>query len=240
MFSSLNIFSCLGLSLVFSTLVHSEPNVITKRTPLDIQPVSEQVTIDPLGAYVRACHLDDGSIIAGYSTTIDNGAQKVQPIAKSTDGGLTWNQIGQVVQNQTSTSDVANAFPLQLPSGRILFAYRNHDLNPDRSYATYRITLSYSDDGGSTWAYLSDVDVRQATAIKNGLWEPFIRVAANGEVQVYYSAESADLVQTVLMRSSADSGLTWSDSIVASVGATNDTRDGMPGVANLDDNGNLM
>jgi hypothetical protein len=87
---------------------------------------------------------------------------------------------------------------------------------------------------------MSDVDERQATPTNNGLWEPFIRVAANGDVQVYYSAESAALDQSILMKSSSDNGQTWSDSIVASTGATNDTRDGMAGVANLDDNGNLM
>lgn len=82
-----------------------------------------------------------------------------------------------VIQKNIYESEIDNAFPLQLPSGCILLTYRYHDKNPDTSFKIYRITVSYSDDGGSTWAYLLDFEVREATPTNNGLWEPFFRIA---------------------------------------------------------------
>jgi hypothetical protein len=238
---SLKLISLLGLCS-FSIIAASAPTTptfsINKRLPGNIQAAGQQVTIDPQGEYVRVCHLNDGSLLAAYLILTDT--ERSLPMSRSTDGGATWSRIGMVVENSTDTAEVGNSFPLQLPSGRILSAYRNHD-KADGSLTYYRISISYSDDGGLTWSFLSNVDERQAVqAFSNGLWEPFVRMAGNGDLQVYYSSESAALDQQILIKTSQDGGLTWSNSTIASTGATNDTRDGMAGVANLDGNGNLM
>lgn len=237
-FKSVSLLGLLAFSTVVSSIPTEKTDYISKRLPSNLLAAGQQVTIDPQGEYPRICHLSDGSLLAAY--LIVNDTERSLPMSRSTDGGATWNRIGTVVENSTDTAEVGNSFPLQLPSGRILSAYRNHDC-PDGVLTYYRITLSYSDDGGATWSFLSNVDERQAAlTFSNGLWEPFMRLAGNGDLQVYYSSESAVLDQQILMKTSDDSGLTWSDSILASTYEANDTRDGMAGVANLDNNGNLM
>ncbi|KKY35866.1 putative glycoside hydrolase family 93 protein [Diaporthe ampelina] len=137
---------------------------------------------------------------------------------------------------------------------RILYAYRNHDrsLNstlgvPD-NYTFYRLTVSASDDGGRSWAFLSHIDTRAAnngSANLNGLWEPFLRVAADGAtLQAFYSAENDAGDQDSLLRESRDGGRTWGRRRVASGAERVRSRDGMTGVARLggggDDSGERL
>ena len=68
-----------------------------------------------------------------------------------------------------------NAMPLQLPGGRVLYAYRNHDrTGADWHYTYFRISLSYSDDGGRSFKYLSTVAERVPNGV-SGLWEPYCK-----------------------------------------------------------------
>ncbi|KAI0430438.1 glycoside hydrolase family 93 protein [Xylaria sp. FL1042] len=196
---------------------------------------SNTIVIDPVGVYIRVTSLKDGGLLAGYAAT--DGTQHVLRAAKSTDGGQSWFHQGEVYRADKTNYDLDNAFPLQLPSGRILYAYRNHD-RPNSVYTYYRITVSYSDDGGSTFKYLSTVAQRAASGV-NGLWEPFLRVANDGTLQCYYSGENSSTDQDGYMRQSSDGGLTWSSPITIS-GSGVTSRDGMIGVANIDGNGNLM
>lgn len=71
---------------------------------------------------------------------------------QSTNGGGSWQYLGEVFRGELATHDINNAFPLQLPGGRILYAYRNHDrAGADWHYTYFRISVSYSDDGGRTF-----------------------------------------------------------------------------------------
>ncbi|KAI0855008.1 glycoside hydrolase family 93 protein [Xylaria cubensis] len=190
--------------------------------------------IDPAGVYIRATAVN-GGLIAGYAA--QDGTQHVLRTAKSTNGGVSWFHQGEVYRADSTNFDIDNAFPLSLPSGRILFAYRNHD-RPNGQYTYYRITISYSDDGGVTFQYLSTPAQRAASGV-NGLWEPFLRIARDGSLQCYYSAENASNDQDGLMQQSTDGGYTWSSPITVS-GAGVTSRDGMIGVAPIDGNGNLI
>ncbi|KAJ2987536.1 hypothetical protein NUW58_g4452 [Xylaria curta] len=196
---------------------------------------SNAIVIDPAGVYIRVTAVRDGSLIAGYAAS--DGTQHVLRTARSTDGGQSWRRHGEVYRADRAAHDVDNAFPLQLPSGRILYAYRNHD-RTNSQYTYYRITISYSDDGGVTFKYLSTVAERAAAGV-NGLWEPLLRVANDGSLQCYYSAENSATDQDGLMKRSLDGGRTWSNPITIS-GAGLTSRDGMIGVAKIDGNGNLM
>ncbi|QKX63957.1 uncharacterized protein TRUGW13939_11129 [Talaromyces rugulosus] len=184
------------------------------------------------GTYPRANLLQDGSIIGAYTAFANNN--KAITAVHSTDGGNTWNEIGTVAQADASTHDLDNAYPLQLPSGRILMAMRNHDTTTDPStdkaaYTFFRITICYSDDGGTTWSYLSTPASDPGPV--NGNWEPFLRMAEdNITLQLYYSRENSGHDQDNLMRTSADGGGTWSGATVISGGKTTSTRDGMLGV----------
>lgn len=196
-----------------------------------------QVSVDPAGVYMRVTRLHDGSLIGGYAA--GDGPNKVLRVSKSTDNGGSWKLIGTVDTQPSATHDIDNAFPLQLPGGRILFAFRNHDLNADRKPTYFRLTVCYSDDGGVSWKFLSQIDERPLNG-QNGLWEPFLRNAKDGSLQAYYSSENGPADQDNLMRVSNDGGNTWSAPRPVSGTDRDGTRDGMTGVANVNDNGRLM
>lgn len=188
--------------------------------------------IDMNGVYIRATRLNDGSLLAGYTHATIN--QLILLTARSTDEGRTWKHQGEVFRGDKATHDCDNAFVMQLPSGRILFAYRNHDKKNGR-YTFFRISLSYSDDNGVTFKYLSTVDQRIMNGI-NGLWEPYMRIDTSGHIQCYFSAENGPPDQDGLMRISQDGGLTWGKHIIVS-GTDIRSRDGMIGCAPTDDSG---
>ncbi|KAI1171095.1 glycoside hydrolase family 93 protein [Nemania sp. FL0916] len=218
-------------------LASGAPASLSRRLPGRVVSAGNPVVIDSAGVYIRVCSLNDGSLLAGYAAP--DGSQHVLRAARSTDGGQSWQFRGEVTRADESTHDLDNAFPLQLSSGRILYAYRNHDRSGSE-YTYYRITISYSDDGGATFKYLSTVVERAAAAAGfNGVWEPFLRVANDGSLQCYYSAETSSTNQDGYVRKSTDGGVTWSSPISVS-GTSVTSRDGMIGVAKVDGNGNLI
>ncbi|KAK1782239.1 LOW QUALITY PROTEIN: hypothetical protein QBC45DRAFT_448640 [Copromyces sp. CBS 386.78] len=209
------------------------------------------IQIDPDGVYIRASPLYDSNsgqpdtsrIIAGYAA--NSGTDRVLRTSLSTDYGASWSPLGEVTRlPNDGTSDLDNAMPLALPSGRILFAFRHHSLalNPSSptgfSYTQYRLDVCSSSDGGATWSFLSHIDERPASPDPNqlnGLWEPFLRLAADGRtIQAFYSSENSRGDQDNLMRFSIDSGATWSDPpILVSSSSEADSRDGMTGVSSV-------
>ena len=191
------------------------------------------------GGYMRATRLQDGSILGAYAW--GGGDAHILRTVRSTDNGATWETRGVITAGNSDQHDIDNVNVVQLPNGTILAAFRNHD-KPGGNYSYYRITVCQSTDGGWTWTYLSQVDER-ARGNNNGLWEPFLRVARNGNVQCYYSSETQNFAngadQDNIMRVSTDNGRTWGNWIgVSGQGMT--SRDGMVGVAELDGKGSLM
>lgn len=188
------------------------------------------------GSWLRLGDVERGD---NRTRELDNAFPLVLPAGfPGTEGGIGagggWN-----TSNSTSSSvDDGRHHPV-----RILYAYRNHDrsLNntlgvPD-NYTFYRLTVSASDDGGRSWSFLSHIDTRAAnngSANLNGLWEPFLRVAADGAtLQAFYSAENDAGDQDSLVRESGDGGRTWGPRRVASGAERVRSRDGMTGVARL-------
>ncbi|KAL1617230.1 hypothetical protein SLS56_011093 [Neofusicoccum ribis] len=195
----------------------------------------------PVGSstYPRANFLSDGSLIGAYTAREDDGAEMIITIAHSTDAGVTWTEIGTVDRGPSATTDKDNPYPFQLPSGRVLVAFRNHDRTAPTTWTYYRITICYSDDNGATWQYLSTPAEESNSA--TGVWEPFFRLAADGEtLQLYYSRENNASDQDSLMRTSTDGGLTWSDPTVLSGAELPTSRDGMLGVAEVSGPGDLI
>ncbi|KAJ7055692.1 glycoside hydrolase family 93 protein [Mycena amicta] len=179
------------------------------------------------GTYPRLTHLADGSVLGSLTTF--SGATHILTVTRSTDGARTFTAWGTV---STGTGDLDNLFLKQLANGDVLATFRNHDKNSAGAYTFYRITACISHDNGKTWAFLSQVDQRTPTAANNGLWEPFVRIAKSGAIQVYYAAENSAADQDILMRSSTNNGLTWSAATTVA-GATTTGRDGMPGCADF-------
>lgn len=255
--------------------------VSASNASVEIYPAGDPVTLEPTGVYLRASGSVDGRLYLGYA--VREGFTKILRAYRSTDGGGSWQRLGDVERGDNRTRELDNAFPLVLPAGfpgtegvvgaggwntsnstgngngteedqhrhpgRILYAYRNHDRSPNNTlgvpdnYTFYRLTVSASDDGGRSWAVLSHIDTRAAnngSASLNGLWEPFLRVAADGvTLQAYYSAENDAGDQDSLMRESRDGGRTWGLKRVVSGAERVRSRDGMVGVARLGGGGHV-
>ncbi|KZV68456.1 glycoside hydrolase family 93 protein [Peniophora sp. CONT] len=187
--------------------------------------------------YPRANLLSDGSIIGTFTGFASDDS--IITLVHSTDGGSTWTTLGTAAQGPTATTDIDNPFVLQLPSGRLLVAFRNHDQATDGTYTFFRITICYSDDGGATWAFLSTPASDPGPT--NGNWEPFLRIAEDGQtLQLYYSRENNSGDQDSLMRTSTDGGATWSSATVFTGAELSNARDGMLGVAKTNTAGGLI
>ncbi|ORY08364.1 Sialidase [Clohesyomyces aquaticus] len=180
------------------------------------------------GTYPRATRLSDSSILGVYAKYASGNSTLTA--LKSTDNGASWSVLGSIATAPTATTNLDNPFIHQLPSGRILCAFRNHNKATSTQSVFYRITITYSDDLGKTWKYLSTPVSDSASA--NGDWEPFMMDALDGSLQLYYSRENKGADQDSLLRRSTDGGATWSSAQVIS-GTDVTARDGMLGVARL-------
>ncbi|KAL1635925.1 hypothetical protein SLS58_010030 [Diplodia intermedia] len=179
--------------------------------------------------YPRANFLSSGSILGAFTAFPSDGTSVIT-LVSSPDSGATWNPLGTAASGPTNTTDIDNPFPIELPSGRLLVAFRNHDQELDQTYTFFRITVCYSDDGGASWAYLS-TPASDSGAV-TGDWEPFMRLDGD-TLQLYYSRETADDDQDSLMRTSTDGGATWSAATTFTGAELTNARDGMLGVAEM-------
>lgn len=187
--------------------------------------------------YPRLTRLSDGSVLLGF-TRFEPG-WRVLDVKRSVDNGETFGPWGEVARCE---GDCDNLFLLEVPGAggdprpRVLAAFRNHDMvdpKTDTWLTYFRITVCESLDGGRTWAYLSQAAEKAAP---NGLWEPFLRIGAKGEVQMTYSQELEPRDQDTMMRVSHDRGRSWSAArTVTGVGEI--LRDGMTGIAATHDRG---
>jgi hypothetical protein len=199
--------------------------------------------MDPGNAeYPRSTNrFPNGTMIGAFTlTTPDDDPVSVLKTVETEDGGRSWSALSEVFRGPRATHDMNNPFPFVLSSGRVLYAFRNHERNrKGGEFTFFRISISYSDDKGVNFQYLCTVDERVANGV-NGLWEPFIRYAHDGKtLQIFYSSENNAGDQDSIMRTSNDDGVTWSAPRTIS-GAGIEARDGMLGIAPIDNDGALI
>ncbi|KAF2998208.1 hypothetical protein E8E13_004960 [Curvularia kusanoi] len=188
--------------------------------------VGDAVVLGAGGTYPRATKLADGTLVGAYTNT--QGDNTTILTVRSADNGASWQRLGTVDTGPKATKDVDNPFVHQLPDGKLLCAFRNHDRGSATAYTFYRITVCVSGDGGATWKYLSTP--ASDPAGPTGNWEPFMQQALDGSLQLYYSRETSATDQDSLLRRSTDGGKSWTSAQVIS-GAGIQLRDGMLGVA---------
>lgn len=198
-------------------------NAVTAAAP---SKVGDAVVFGRAGTYPRATKLTDGSLVGAYTNT--QGDNTTILTVRSADNGASWQVQSTVDSGPKATKDVDNPYVHELPDGKLLCAFRNHDRGSGSAYNFYRITICVSEDGGATWRYLSTP--ASDPAGPTGNWEPFMQQALDGTLQLYYSRENSGTDQDSLLRRSTDGGKTWTSAQVIS-GAGIELRDGMLGVA---------
>jgi hypothetical protein len=119
----------------------------------DNSDLESQLNVIGDGTYPRATRLQDGSIL-GVHTTFHDGANVIVA-TRSLDNGVTWARVGEITRG---VGDIDNPFVVQLPSGKILCAFRNHSRDKNGHYTWFRITICSSADNGATWKSLSTAD----------------------------------------------------------------------------------
>ncbi|KKK17858.1 BNR/Asp-box repeat protein [Aspergillus rambellii] len=182
----------------------------------------------PHGTYPRLAKLSNGAILSAF--TRFEGNTRVLCIGRSQDGGRSFEDFSEVTRGE---GDVDNTFLLEIAPSTVLAAFRNHDLGPDGP-AYYRITVCRSTDDGRSWHFLSQAAEKQPPL---GIWEPFMRIGQQGEIQMTYSQEYAHDNQCTMLVRSFDGGATWSGPPQCLEGARDPVRDGMNGIARTVDNG---
>ncbi|KAL8678191.1 MAG: hypothetical protein Q9186_005445 [Xanthomendoza sp. 1 TL-2023] len=239
MFSTISIWLSIATWILTALSSPINPSLVPKRL---LARVPTKPTLigppAPLGAgtYPRATRLRDNSILAVY-TAFQSGSNVLLTV-RSTNNGLSWSPVGEITRGLSASNDIDNAFLIQLPaSNRILCAFRNHSKDPTtKAYTYFRITITYSDDGGASWKYLSQPASDNGPVTGN--WEPYLRNALDGSLQLYYSRENSAQDQDTLQRISRDGGASWSTAMTVS-GAGITSRDGMTSIATLSSpNGN--
>ncbi|KAL8756834.1 MAG: hypothetical protein Q9199_002644, partial [Rusavskia elegans] len=206
------------------------PKKLLPRAPIRPTLTGSPVPIGA-GTYPRATRLRDGTILGVY-TAFQSGSNVLLTV-RSTNNGATFTPLGEITRGASNANDIDNAFLIQLPapSTRILCAFRNHSKTPTTgAYTFFRITITYSDDGGQSWRYLSQPASDPGPVTGN--WEPYLRTALDNSLQLYYSRENNAQDQDTLQRTSLDGGQSWSPATcVSGCGLT--ARDGMTSLASL-------
>ncbi|KAJ8114100.1 hypothetical protein OPT61_g3934 [Boeremia exigua] len=216
-------------SLTFSFWLRMDhPFALFTSAAVAVSPskVGDAVVFGRGGTYPRATKLANGSIVGAY-TSIQGDNTTILTV-RSTDNGVSWQLLGSVDTGPKATKDVDNPYVHELPDGKLLCTFRNHDRASPSTYSFYRITICVSEDGGATWKYLSTP--ASDPAGPTGNWEPFLQQALDGTLQLYYSRENNPTDQDSLLRRSGDGGKTWTSAQIIS-GTGLNTRDGMLGVA---------
>ncbi|CAN8097639.1 unnamed protein product [Discula destructiva] len=201
----------------------------------------ERILHQGRASYPRLTRLLDGSILLAF--TRFEAQTRILTVERSVDNGRTFKPWGEITR---CDGDCGNLFLLELPASkikephqppRILAAFRNHDVvdpKANRHITYFRITVCESLDGGRTWAYVAQAAEKPAPM---GLWEPFMRLGAKGEVQMTYSQELEPKDQDSIMRVSSDQGRTWSAPRTVTGGDEKKLRDGMTGIVATTDRG---
>ncbi len=187
--------------------------------------------------YCRLLRLKDGSWLAGYTISRNNG-YKNDPngglelqISMSKDDCASWQQISIL---SDPGRDLDNAQMIELPDGTILLCGRSV-----RWAESYTLPVYKSSNKGKTWQKLSIIEQAQGKPGElghpdKGVYEPHFYLLDDGRLAVMYSSEkhvvdTPSYSQVVAEKISPDFGKTWGEEIwVVHTPGKSASRPGMP------------
>ncbi|GAP90419.1 putative glycoside hydrolase family 93 [Rosellinia necatrix] len=205
-------------------------------------PPSNAGWVDPRVLYARAVQLQSGALLATWENYSPEPPRVYFPIYRSTDGGASWAQIGQVDDTVNGWGLRYQPFLYQLPiaigaypAGTLLVA--GNSIPTDLSLT--KIDIYASKDEGVTWSFVSSVasgGVAQPVNGETPVWEPLLMVYDN-QLVCYYSDQRDSKYGQKLVHQTTTDLKTWS-AIVDDVHDTNSyaARPGMPAITKLPDN----
>ncbi|KAM0273551.1 hypothetical protein ACHAQH_008277 [Verticillium albo-atrum] len=203
---------------------------------LIFQPPSNYT--DPRVLYPRSVQLTDGRLLATWENYSPEPPLVWHPIYESTDGGLSWGEVGRVTDQVNGWGLRYQPFLYELrqefggfPAGTVLAA--SNSIPTDLSQT--RIDVYASLDKGRTWEFVSHV-ASGGRAIPNNeetpVWEPMIIIYEDELILYYADQRSAEHGQEISHQTTKDLR-TWSDVVVDISEPTYTDRPGMPYVAKL-------
>lgn len=230
-------------ALVAATLVNAASSI----------PKATLLTKAPAGYPVP--FLVNGSLAYATAESPQGSTRRIVLLRRtpqSPPSGGPWEKVSVVVEDDTSSADLANGYCLQLQEhhkypgfdGSIMCAYRHHI--PNGSATLYRIRAVRSGDNGATWS-----DPVTITEGPVGVWEPFLYLSTGVPPAIGPAVDPAPVLrvlisseitnggeQDITQQDSWDGGLTWTN-VTARV-HTPGSRNGMPGLTPLVDGSLLM
>ncbi len=188
--------------------------------------------------------LDSGELLA-TRTVLRDGEHQVH-CSRSVDGGASWEEIA-VIARRRGNATVGDGHLLQLPSGDLLYSYRDNLLGESaESKREYAIRVAVSQDRGRTWEPHSTVassaldPVKEPRALR-GLWSSFLFLTKDGRLHCVYDDEDTPhregfrRHQWLTMKTWNERTGGWDHPVTVSRARDSDllSRDGMPSVVEL-------
>ncbi|KAJ3540585.1 hypothetical protein NM208_g5003 [Fusarium decemcellulare] len=227
-------------------LENTSPTLVERTLPSStfsnnviFSPPSNAGWTDPRVLYSRAIELSDGSLLATWENYSPEPPLVYFPIYKSTDGGVTWTEIGKVedTENSWGLRYQPDLFELPIaigkyPKGTILCS--GNSIPTDLSKT--KIDVYASTDGGETWEFVSSIAEGGEARPNNGLtpvWEPYMMVYKD-QLVCYYSDQRDPKYGQKLVHQTTTDLVNWS-ALVDDVHDDNNysARPGMPSLALL-------
>lgn len=199
---------------------------------------------DRAGGTKGTVQLASGEVLA-FHERYEDGANEVV-CSVSLDRGRTWTNLSVIVRREAARGEVTlgDGHLFQLPTGAVLFSYRNNELAGDAS--EYAIEVAVSHDRGATWHFHSTVATSRRDRVadpeaQRGLWSSFLFMTNDGRLHCVYDDEDTPYRegfrrhQWLTMRTWDTEIGDWINPVTVSRAHNPDhlSRDGMPTVVEL-------
>ncbi|KAI2626155.1 hypothetical protein GGS26DRAFT_193721 [Hypomontagnella submonticulosa] len=164
-------------------------------------------------SHPQVTRLSDGTMLSIETTMQVNGSIDIMRVLKSTDGGKSFNPLGEITRGENR--GINTGFLVEVPRSPVLLVvYRNDDLDSSGNPTAYRITVSRSEDRGYTWKEASHI-VKQSLedSLDIGGLQLSVQIGRRGNLQLTYSRKLARGRQDTFRATSYDGGRSWSKPI---------------------------